>query len=325
MTAVTVTGSVGGTPITFATTSPIQAALAQQILAAAAGGGSSLINASVVQNILAAITVDTATGGSVLTGSSAFPSVQVALDGQFGTYITGGSTLSTVVAADNSNSSIVNNNPSGGLVASTGAGGNVILGLAGANQIVTGVNGQDIIVLNGAANQLTSNGSDAVLVGGPSTITAGATGVDLVAMTTGTSLNFINGSAKSSVDSILGASGGTIAIAGPGNTSVTSGAGPEAFTVDTSSGNVTLNAALQTTDTLLFSRQTAGATGSSAAELVNNFAAGDQIQVHNVGVVSITQSAAFAGGSVLTLSDNSTVTFSNVSATTLQATTIKTV
>ena len=314
--AVTVTGTVGGQSISFPTNTALQTVLAQQILASAAGSSGTLISSSGVAATAGAFTVVTGNGDAIF-GSSATPLTDVALAGQGNTYYTNTTPLSVVVAADNSNSSIVNNNPFGGLIAATGAGGNVLLGLAGANQFVTGTGGQDIVVLNGAANSLTTNGSDAVLVGGPSTITAAAGGVDNVLMTAGTSLAFINGS-RTATDTITGAANGTITLAGPGATSVASGAGPEAFFVDTAAGNVTLNGNLQTSDAFNFVKD-AATTPGAANVVVNNFAAGDTIGVHGYAGAQFTV-AASGTGSVLALTDGSTVTFTNVSAATLAAT-----
>ena len=315
MAGVTVTGSVGSTSVSIATTSALQSLFAQQILSSASASASQLVTGS-GGFITSGIVVDTS-AASVISGSVSVSSAQVILAGQFGTYATGGTTFSTVIAADNSNSSIVNSNPAGSLIAITGAGANALQGLAGGNQFVTGVGGQDNVALNGVANTLTTNGADAVLVGGPTTITAGATGIDEVLMTRGTTLAFINGSASGVVDSVTGAFGATIVVAGFGNTSVTSGAGPETFAIDTSSGNVTLNGAFQTTNTFEFVKDAATATNNT---LVNNFASGDQVLVHGYAGYNVTTSTTNPAGSVMTLSDGSQVTFSNVSATTLQQT-----
>ena len=313
--AVTVSGTIGGQSITFPTNSALQQQLATSILAGALGSTGSILSSGGASTATA-FTVSTGTS-NIITGSSAVPLTQVALDGQTAIYATGGSLLSIVVAADNSNSSVVNNTPGGALIASTGAGGNVLLGLSGANQFVTGTGGQDIVFLNGAGNTLTSNGSDAVLVGGPSTIVAAAGGADNVLMTTGTTLAFINGSVGK-VDTITGASNGVIVVAGSGATSIASGAGPEAFFVDTAAGNVTLNGNLQTNDAFTFVKD-AATTPGAANVVVTNFATGDTIGVHGYAGAQFTVAAA-GSGSVLALTDGSTVTFTNVSAATLSAT-----
>ncbi len=324
MAAVTVSGSTG-TPAFFPTSTPMQTAFAQQVLGAAFA---SLTNQLTVGSftgqvvtgaggpLTSALTLDLAAAGSLLTGVSSVPGAMVALGGQGGVYITGGTAVSTVVAADNSNSSIVNSNPSGALLAATGAGGNVLLGLAGANNFITGLGGQDIVFMDGTSNSLTSNGSEAVLVGGPSTVTAGASGIDNVLLTSSATLNFINGSKTGSVDSITGAANSTVVLAGYGATSVASGAGPESFYVDTSSGNVTLNGNMQTTNTFEFVQNMANATGNV---LVNNFATGDAVDIHGYASFKVAAAVGNASGSVLQLSDGSQVTFSNLATTALQA------
>ena len=320
MASVTVTGSIGGTNFFFPTSTTFQTALAQQILSSAFSSSTTELATGSGGPITSAQVVDTSSTGSVLTGASSIPSAQIALGGQDGLYVTGGSTLSTVVAADNSNSSVVNDNPNGGLIAATGAGGNALLALAGASNFTTGISGQDIVYLDGAANSLTSDGSDGVLVGGPSTVTAAPSGLDNILLTSGTTLAFINGSA-SGTDSITGAPSATVVLAGTGSTSISSGVGPETFYVDTSAGNVTLNGNLQPTDTFQFVKN---AGTSTANVMVNNFASGDAVDVHGYAGFNITAAAGNPAGSMLQLSDGSQVTFSNLSVAVLQQT-VKTV
>ena len=52
---------------------------------------------------------------------------------------------------------------------------------------------------------------------------------------------------------------------------------------------------------------------------MNNFSAGGIVAVHGYSGFTVAQSSATPGGSVLSLSDGSRVTFSNVSASVLQA------
>ncbi len=271
-------------------------------------------------------TTDISQTGSILTGPAPGGSAQVLLNGQFGTFFTGvGSpptaSTSIVVAADNTNSSIVNDNPFGGLIVQTGAGGNVLLGLAGQNNFFTGTGGSDVVVLDGASNTLTTHGADAVLVGGPSTVTAAGNGLDNVLMTTGTNLAFINGTTiPGAVDSVTGAANASITLAGTGSTSVASGAGPEAFYVDTGAGKVTLNGNLQTSDAITLLKD-AATTPGTAAVTVNNFA-GSTVNVHGYAGAEFTVGGAASGvGSTLTLTDGSSVTFTNLSTAQLTAVT----
>jgi hypothetical protein len=349
MALVTVTGSFGNTSVVFPTSTAIQTALAQQVLEAAFSavttqlvtGPGGATTSPAVFNIIASgsasaatelvtglgglitspLVVDIATSTNVLTGTAAIPTAQVALGGQSGVYITGGTAVSTVVAADNTGSSIVNDSSSSALLAATGAGGNVLLGLSGANNFSTGTLGNDIVYLDGAANSLTSNGSDAVLVGGPSTVTAALTGSDNILLTYGTTLNFINGSQSGAVDSITGAANSTVVAAGYGAESIASGIGPETFYVDTSAGNVTLNGNLQGNDIFEFVKNHDNATANI---VVNNLGSGDALNLHGYGSFNVAPAAGNAAGSVLMLSDGSQVTFNNVSTAVLQQT-IKTV
>ncbi len=106
-------------------------------------------------------------------------------------------------------------------------------------------------------------------------------------------------------------------MAGAGNTSVTSGTGPEAFFVDTSAGNVTPNGGSQTTATFEFVEN---ANTATLQGLVNNFAAGDAVNVHGYRSYNITAQPGNPAGSVLILSNGSQITFSNVSVAMLQQT-----
>ncbi len=318
MAAVTVTGSVNGVSVYLTTNAALQTALAQQILGAASSAASPQLVTSASALLTSALTVDIASGG-ILSGSAAVPVAQIALGAngaQGETYINNGTSISTVVAADNANVTVVNDNPFGALVAQTGAGNNLLYGAAGQNAFFTGNGGaNDVVILNGSLNSLTSRGNDAVLVGGPSTVVASAGGTDNVLLTTGTTLAFINGSRAPQVDSITGAANSAIVLAGTGNTSITSGAGPESFFIDTSAGNTTLNAASTTNDAITFIKNAAT---STANIVVNNFGANDIVQVH--GYAGFNVQAAATGGATLVLSDGAQVTFSNVSVATLQQT-----
>jgi hypothetical protein len=311
----TIQGAGSGTLITVNVSNALQQLVGQQILNAA----STLFPVSgtaVGQYSIADAAAVTLAGNPTITG------VQYALLTGGDAYSTNGAPVSFVVGADGSvpggiggNNDIVNNSPSSALVAITGAGPNTLAGLAGANQFVTGAGGVDNVFLDGVGNALSSNGVDNVNVGGPSTITASQGAVDNVNMTQGTLLAFINGS-TSTTSSIQGAAGGVVVVAGPGNTSITSGAGPEAFYVDTSVGNVTLNANLQSQDAFTFVKD---ATAGRANVTVNNFAAGDAVNVHGYSGAQYTVGSNAAGSAVLSLTDGSTVTFTGVSAGTLAA------
>ena len=310
----TITGSAAGTQVSVNTSTSTQQAVATQVLNSAAAS-----NAVVFKTASGTLTNGTAIvsgPNSLISGATSVPSAMVLLNGQADTYINNGTALSTVVAADNSNSTIINANPHGGVVGVTGAGANVLAGMVKVNQFVTGVGGQDAVYLMGDRNSLVSNGSDAVLVGGPSTVTAAVSGLDKIVMARGTTLSFVNGSALSAVDSITGAANGSVVVAGTGNTSISAGAGAEAFFIDTASGNVTLNAGLRPSDVLVFQRD--GPAGTNQTD-VTNFGLGDAVLLHGYAGYTVTALAGNPAGSVLSLSDGSQVTFHDASSTTVSA------
>lgn len=314
MAATTLTGSVGNTTFSFPVSTVIQQQYAQMIIGSI-NGSTELVTG--YGGVVTSSTVVDVGPNSVISGNASVSSVQLLLAGQSGSYLTSGTGVSTVVAADNSNSKVINSNAGGTLVAVTGAGKATLQGSAGDNQFTTGVNGQDQVTLGGLTNSLASNGADTVTVGGPSTIMASAYGSDNISLTSGTTLQFINNSAASVLDSITGASGATVSVSGAGQTSVTSGTGPETFYVDTSAGNVTLNGGNQTTDTFEFARN---ATNASAQDVVSNFATGDKVLIHNYSSYGVAASPGNPAGSVLVLSDGSQITFTNLSPAALSQT-----
>ena len=249
-------------------------------------------------------------GATMLSGSAGMPVADILIANPGATYTTGATAASIVAVGDGVASTLINNGAGNALIAVTGTGTNTLEGLAGANQFVT--NGQDAVLLYGAANSLTTSGADAVLVGGPSTVTAAASGLDLVAMTSGTTLTFVNLTSGSAADSITGAAGGTVVVAGPGSAVVNAAAGAEGFVIDTSAGNVTLNGASGGSDTFLFVKD---ANTASAKVVVNGFTGTDVLALNGYAGFNV---QAGAGGAVLALSDGSQVTFSGVSATTIQ-------
>ncbi len=310
----TISGAVAGLQVNVNASTGVQQALAAQVLNSAAGS-----NAVVFKTASGPVTNKTSIvsgSNSLVSGATSVPSATLLLNGQYGVYINHGTTLSTVVAADNSNSTVINANPAGALVAATGAGANVLAGFMSINQFITGTGGQDAVYLNGANNTLTSNGSDAVLVGGPSTVTAAAGGLDTIALTNGSMLSFVNGSAPSAVDSITGAAGAMVVVAGTGNTSITAGAGQESFFVDTAAGNVTLNGNRAATDLFTFCAD--GSLGANQTT-VTNFAVGDVLLLHGFKGYNVTTLAGDSSGAVLSLSDGSKVTFTDASAATVAA------
>ena len=326
MASVTVTSAIAGTAYLVPVNgSAAQAQFAQAIINGATSAG--YIAATGAYNLSQAFTIDNAPNGSVLTQLPTLPVADVFLTGQFGEFLTGAAVPpnlaqasdSIVVAGGGTNSSIVNDNPFGILAAFTGAGGNVLDGAVGSgiNIFTTGVNGSDLVTLGGALNSLTSNGADDVQVAGPSTITASATGSDLISLQSGASLNFINGDTRVG-STINAAANTTLTLAGTGATTITGSAGPQVFNIDTGAGNVSLNAGGASTDLIEFLKDPA-TTPSSAVITVSNFA-GSTVEVHGYATAPVIGSAA-AGGSTLTLGDGSSITFTSLTAAQLQAVT----
>ena len=310
----TITGSIGGVNVAVNSSTGIQRGLTAQLLNSAATANAFAF--ATVSGSLTSKAVAVSGSGSLVSGATSVPSAVVLLNGQFDTYINNGTTLSTVIAADNSNSTVINMNPYGALVAATGAGANVLAGFVEANQFITGEGGQDSVYLAGAKNTLSSSGADAVLVGGPSTVTAFASAIDNIVMSKATTLAFVNGSQTSAMDSITGAANATISVAGTGNTSVTGGSGPESFFVDTASGNVTLGGEMQPNNVFTFVAD--GLVGSNQTTVLN-FAASDGLHLHGYTNYYVSNLAGTTGGSVLSLSDGSKVTFTNASSAVIAA------
>ena len=309
-----ITGSIAGMQVAVNASGSLQQGIASQILSSAASSPGVVFKTA--SGMLTGNTAIVSGSNSLVSGATSVPSASVLLTGQLDMFVNNGTTLATVVAADNTNSTIVNANPQGALIGVTGAGANVLVGLVRANQFITGTGGQDAVVLKGGHNELTSNGSDAVLVAGPSTVTAGAGGLDSIAVTANSVLSFVNGSAGSAVDSIGGAAGAVIAVAGTGNTSITSGLGTESFSVDTSAGNVTLNANHDAHDIFSFIKDMDAGTNQTT---VTNFVVGDTVLLHGYAGYSVTTMAGNPAGSILSLSDGSQVTFSNAAAAAVRA------
>lgn len=315
MAGATVNGAANGASFAVPTSNALQQALSQKIV-----NGSAATPTQVVTGAGGAITagmVVVTSPQAMLFGAAAVPAASIVLNGQFGHYTTATTPLSTVVAADNTNSSITNNNSAGALTAVTGAGANVLAGMMGQNDFTTGAGGQDMVYLNGKSNTLTSNGGDAVLVGGPSTITAGASGVETIKLTKGTTLAFINGSTTGATDTIVGAAKSAIVVSGTGSTSVMAGAGAEQFTIETSAGNVTLTGSTKGHDIFVFAK---GMDTSTNKTLVNNFVVSDTLLIQGYTGFNVVASATNPAGSTLLLSDGAQITFNNVSAATLAKT-----
>ena len=312
-----------GASVTGATSTDIQSAFAGEILMAAAANPA---NEQTVYNpvtepretILLHTTylIDLPYGLDTIEGSGAVPGAQVLIDNPDATFVTDLTGLSVVVATDNIQATIINNNVGGALLAATGAGENSLQGLTGANQFITGIGGVDDVVLDGSYNKLTSNGNDAVNIAGPATVTAAAGGDDGIQLFTGATLAFLNGSSSPMQSVINGAPSTITDLVGSGSTSVTAGTGTEYYFVDTSAGNVTLNANPNAQTAITFVHDAAQSTANIT---VQNFSLNDYIAISGYSGANAVTSPTNGANSVLLLSDGSTVTFTGVPVTTLQA------
>ncbi len=260
--------------------------------------------------------IDLPQGIDTIEGTAAIQTAQVLLAGSSATYVTDLTGVSTVVAGDNTSSTIINNNPSAALIAVTGAGENVLEGLDGANVFITGNGGADNVTLDGFYNTLTSNGNDAVTVGGAATVTATAGGDDGIQLLPGATLAFLNTSSSPMQSVVDGAANTITDLVGQGSTSVTAGNGNEYFFVDTSAGNVTLNANPNAFTGLTFVRDAAVGTANI---VVQNLGAADYVAIHGYAGSNIAASATTPNSSVLALSDGSQITFVGVSVAQVQA------
>jgi hypothetical protein len=307
----TITGSGSGQVVVTTVSNILQQVIAQNILNAAAAtiaSGSATVSSQ--------YTIDPVTGGTIL-GNPTGPSPQYTLlAGGSQTYATNGAPASFVVGTDPGNNTIINDSGSSALVGITGAGPNNLIAAAGsaATAFYTGAGGVDQVTLDSSANSLSSNGVDNVNVGGSATISAGSTAVDNILLQPGVTLDYTNGS--KSIDTVTATSSDTVIIAGPGSTSVNGLGGANAFYVDTSVGNVTLNANGSTTDAFNFVKD---ATSASAAVTVSNFGAGDTVNITGYSGAIYSLAPNVSGSAVLSLSDGSTVTFAGVSTATVQA------
>ena len=306
-----------GVSFTATTSSPFQTAFLQQILntAATTPAGNTTVytpNSQPSQTISlrTATLIDLPYGFDTITGTAAVPLAEVILDNAGATYVSSLTGVSVVVAADGVQATIINNNLSGAMIAATGAGQNQIQGRAGANQIITGTGGVDNVVLAGGANNLTSNGVDTVQVSGPSTITAAIGGNDNVQILNNAALAFLNQSASPVASTVNGAAGCVVDLAGPGSTSITAGAGEEYYFVDTSVGNVTLNANPFANDALTLVKD---ANTGGANIQVNGLGTANIVAIHGYAGYTVTNSTTAPGSAVLALSDGSQVTFTGVS------------
>lgn len=318
----TISGSVGGQNVFAVVATQALANLGQGIVNYAgttnyAGSGSTAGSYYTANN----------TSPATLTGSSTF-SLGV-LAGKGDTFQTGASLASLIIAGDGTNTNVINNNAYGSIIAVTGQGTNTLQGGGAINAFQTSAGGVDQVTFatqpNGPANQansLISGGQDTVTIFGPgagvtqsNTIQTIDAGRDVINVN-GATLTFLNTSSQASA--ILATGGSTVNVGGTGATSVTAAAGTGAvtFNVNTASGNVTLTGSSNAADADAFNFAKLQAGAGTARDVVSNFTANDTVRLTGYGAAPYT--AQVVGGStVVTLSDNSTITFSGISNSSL--------
>lgn len=320
----TVSGTVGNATLNLSFESPLALALAKSWVEA-----SDTTNITGTQSETNPSFVGTGGASTVITGATS--NVSGVLAGSQEAYFTGTAASSIILASANTGSTIINNNANGSLVAITDAGANQLVGEGRINAFQTATGGQDLVTFGNTgnlqlasppavqANSLVMGGQDTVSIYGPgvtsgdtqsNTINSVGTGGGQINLYNSASLNFFN--ASSATTTITGSAGSNLNLAGTGNTSVVAGSGTESFNVSTASGNVTLvgGTASNSITNINFVKTQTGA--GTAQDVVQNFTSKDSIILTGYGTNPYTVQSTSAG-TVLTLSDSTTITFTGIS------------
>ena len=284
----------------------------------AAGSGNSVVGGSSTLNVTVSGTANTIQAGS---GSS------TVVSGGSGTMINGGSGPLVVMETGDNNTISGGASPttvtastatfvvggSGGLTFVGGLGTATVVGGSGANTVTAGAGG--LIFNVGASDNATVNsGSGTVSIfGAPGTTVnlvgtlGGSAGHPNYAVAGGGSETVnASGSAGSdwlSVNTTVTSSAATL-IAGSGNDTLIAGSAPGSTTMTGGNGS----------DAFVFFKQAVG----GAHDVINDFTAGDSVFIEGYGAGSAATlqnaSSVSANGLTLTLSDGTTVTFSNLTS-----------
>ena len=284
----------------------------------AAGSGNSVVGGSSTLNVTVSGTANTIQAGS---GSS------TVVSGGSGTMINGGSGPLVVMETGDNNTISGGASPttvtastatfvvggSGGLTFVGGLGTATVVGGSGANTVTAGAGG--LIFNVGASDNATVNsGSGTVSIfGAPGTTVnlvgtlGGSAGHPNYAVAGGGSETVnASGSAGSdwlSVNTTVTSSAATL-IAGSGNDTLIAGSAPGSTTMTGGGGS----------DAFVFFKQAVG----GAHDVINDFTAGDSVFIEGYGAGSAATlqnaSSVSANGLTLTLSDGTTVTFSNLTS-----------
>ncbi len=236
---------------------------------------------------------DAAQGPVALVEAGVASSVSI-LAGTGGTILVGGSGGGEFVAGGGNNlfTSLPTN--SGNYTLAFGNGSDTIFALSG-NDVITNGTGHSSMLLGSGNNLVTSNGSDTILAGtGRDTITLNGSGSTVLGSTTGLLVDLVG-----TDESVAGGTGADTFLSASGNSTLTGGGGQQnffEFTKSAQGGNFTI------TDF-----------GSAAGNLVGLFGFGA-----NEVATALATAKDVAGGSVIQLSDNTTLTFTNLSAEYLQ-------
>ena len=252
-------------------------------------------------------TINSSGSGNLIVGTSSGPgSMSVNETGTNDTILGGGNPMT--VTATTATQVYAG---AGSLTFVGGAGTATVLGGSGANSLTAGSGG--IVFADNTAPTATINGST-----GTVTIFGSSGSSDFLTGTAGTaaSPDFLiagggnetlsgAGNSGSQFLAMGSASVSATLIAGSGNDTLVAGQGPGSATMTGGAGS----------DTFVFFKQAAG----GAKDIVNNFTAKNSVFIEGYGAGSaaaLLQAATVgAGGVTLTLSDGTSVTFSNLTST----------
>lgn len=307
------TSSVGGSEVALDAGNNTVTAASTVAGTVAGGTGTDLINVTgKFQTILSQGGIDTINSsgsGNLVVGTSTGPGSMLVTETGSNDTILGGGNPMTVTATTATRVYA----GAGSLTFVGGAGTATVLGGTGAESLTAG-SGGILFADNTATSATITSGTG----GGSVTIFGSSGAADYLTGTAGTSASpdfliagggneTLSGANSSGAEflAIGSASVSASLIAGSGNDTLVAGQGPGSATMTGGSGS----------DTFVFFKQAAG----GAHDVVSNFTASDSVFIEGYGAGSaaaLLQAATVgAGGVTLTLSDGTSVTFSNLTST----------
>lgn len=257
--------------------------------------GEAVINSAGLYSVSGFSYITDAAQGPVALIETGVASSTSILAGTGGTVLVGGSGGGEFVAGGGNNlfTSLPVN--SGDYNLAFGNGNDTVFALSG-NDVVTDGVGRSFMLLGTGNNQVFSNGSDSILAGtGRDTITLNGSSSTVLGSTSGLLVNVVGTN-----NSVVGGTGADTLLSASGNNTLTGGTGQQnffEFTKSATGGNFTI------TDF-----------GSAAGNLVGLFGFGA-----NEVATALATAKDVSGGSVIQLSDNTTLSFTNLSAEYLKA------